>query len=86
MVVSISACASVVGIPVGITSSAVRLKVCVITAWIKKHESINKKKERRKYNKIVLKVEVIISKTFIDSFISQDEFIPINNVLKIWWN
>ena len=86
MVVSISACDSVVGIPVGITSPAVRLKVYIITAWIKKHESINKKRERRKYNKIVLKVDVIISNTFIDSFISQDEFITINNVLKIWWN
>ena len=33
--VSISAFASLVGIHVGITSSAVRLKICVITAGIK---------------------------------------------------
>ena len=34
--VSISAFTSLVGIPKGITSSAIRLKVCAITAEIKK--------------------------------------------------
>ena len=34
--VSISAFASLVGIPIGITSSAAVLKICVITAAIKK--------------------------------------------------
>ena len=33
--VSISACASLVGIPIGIANFATGLKVCVITAWIK---------------------------------------------------
>ena len=34
--VSISASPSLVGIPIGIASSAVRLKVCAVTAGIKK--------------------------------------------------
>ena len=34
--VSISAFASLVGIPIGITSSVIRLRICVITAGIKK--------------------------------------------------
>ena len=43
--ISISAFASLVGIPMGITSSAIGLKICVITAGIKKYKSIIKKKE-----------------------------------------
>ena len=42
--VSISDFASLVGIPIGITSSAIGLKICVITAEIKKYKSIIKKK------------------------------------------
>ena len=38
--VSISAFASLVGIPIGITSSVIGLKICVITAAIKKYNSI----------------------------------------------
>ena len=41
--VSISAFASLVGIPVGITSSAVGLKICAIVVGIKKYKSIIKK-------------------------------------------
>ena len=41
---SIPAFASAFGIPIGITSSAIRLKICAIAAGIKKHESIIKKK------------------------------------------
>ena len=44
--VSISAFASLVGILIGITSSATGLKNCVITAGIKKYKSINKKRKR----------------------------------------
>ena len=43
--VSISAFASLVGIQIGITSSALGLKTCVITAEIKKYKSIIKKKK-----------------------------------------
>ena len=50
--VSISAFASIVGIPIGITSSKKGLKICVIAAGIKKHRSINKKNKMKR--KIVL--------------------------------
>ena len=38
--VSIFALAFLVGIPIGITSSTIRLKICVITVGIKKYKSI----------------------------------------------
>ena len=43
--VSISAFASLVGIPVGITSSTTGLKICVITAAIKNISQNEEKKE-----------------------------------------
>ena len=51
--VSISACPSLVAIPLGITSSALGIKICAITAVIKKYKSIIKKK-KKKHNKKVL--------------------------------
>ena len=85
---SISDFASLVGIPIGITSSAIGLKVCPITAGIKKYNSIINKK-KNKHDKIVLlaksksnSVGVLISQALIDSFISHDEFVLINDVLK----
>ena len=51
--VSISVFASLVGIPIGITSSANGLKICAITSSIKKYKSIIKKK-KKKHDKIVL--------------------------------
>ena len=50
--VSISAFASLVCIPVGITSSAVELKICAVTAGIKKYKSIIKK-IKNKHDEIV---------------------------------
>ena len=41
--VSTSAFTSLVGVPMSIESSAVMLKICVITAGIKKYKSIIKK-------------------------------------------
>ena len=86
--VSISAFASLIGIPIGITSSAIGLKICAITAGIKTYKSIIKKR-KKKHDKIVLlaksklnNIEVLISKALIDSNISYDEFISINNMLK----
>ena len=70
--VSISAFASSVGIPIGITSSAIGLKICAITAGIKKYKSIIKKK-KKKHDKIVLpaksklnSIQVLLSKALID--------------------
>ena len=55
--VSISDFASLVGITIEITSSAVRLKLSVITARIKKYKSIIKKKEKEALqNNIVSKI------------------------------
>ena len=42
--ISISAFASLIGIPIGITSSAIRLNICVIAVGIKKYKSIIMKK------------------------------------------
>ena len=46
--VSISAFTSLVGIPIGITSSAIGLKIWVITVGWKKYKSIINKKEKSK--------------------------------------
>ena len=46
--VSISAFASLVAILIGIACSAVGLKICAITAEIKKYETIVNKKQKKK--------------------------------------
>ena len=87
-IVSISPFASLIGIPIGITSSAIGLKICAITAGIKKYTSKIKKK-KKKHSKIVSlaksklnRIEILISKSLIDSSNSHDEFVLINNALK----
>ena len=74
-------------VPVGIAYSEVAIKICTITAGIKKYQSIKKKK--RKHDKIVLlgkgklkTIEIQISKALINSYISCDEFVSVNNVLR----
>ena len=49
---SLSAFASLVGIPVGNVSSAVGLEICAITTGTKKYKSIIKKRKRKKTNMI----------------------------------
>ena len=49
----IPAFVSLLHIPIGITSSAIGLKICAIAAGIKKYKSIIKKR-KKKHNKIVL--------------------------------
>ena len=44
--VFISAFASLVGIPIGIRSSAIELKICLITVEIKKYKAMIKKKKK----------------------------------------
>ena len=85
---SISAFASLIGIPIRVTSSAIRLKTCAITAESKKYKPITIKKKKI-HDKIALlakskvnSIEVLISKALIDSLISHDEFVLINNVLR----
>ena len=86
--VSISDFASLTGTPIGMTSSAIGLNICVMTAGIKKYKSIIKKMKKRLDKIISLaksnldSVEVLISKALIDSNISHNEFVLINNVPK----
>ena len=88
--ISISAFASLLGIPVGITSFAIGLKIYAITAGIK-YKSVIKKKKKRNDKKVLSAkaklntIEVLISKALIDSNISYDEFVLINNMLKEYY-
>ena len=50
--ISISVFTSFLSIPIGITSFAIGLKICAMTAGIKKYKSIIKK-EKREHEKIV---------------------------------
>ena len=77
-----------IGIPKEITNSAIGSKICAITAGIKMYKSIIKKK-RKKHDRTILlakskwnSIEVLTSKALIDSVISHDGFVLINNVLK----
>ena len=86
--VSNSAFASPDCVPVGIESSAVGIKICPITAGTRKYKSVIKKKKKER-DKIVLlgkdklnTIGVLISKAGIDSWISYDKFISVNNVLR----
>ena len=91
--VSISASASLVRIPIGITSSVIGFKICVITAGIKKYKTIIEKKKKKKHDKIVLltksklnSMEALISKNLTDSNVNHDEFVLINNLLKEFYD
>ena len=60
-----------VGIPIGITNSTVRIKICQITEEIKKYKSVVKWK-RKQYDKIILLaktklniIEILISRALI---------------------
>ena len=86
--ISIFDFASLIGIIIGITSSTIELKVCAITVGIKKYKSLIKKKKNN-HDRIVFlaksklnKIVVLIFKALIDSVISHNEFVLINNVLK----
>ena len=86
--VSISAFASLVCVSVGITSYTEGINICAITAGIKKYKSIIKKK-KKKHDKIVLlgkdmlnTTEVLIAKALIGSYIINEEFSSVNNVLR----
>ena len=86
--ISISVFSSLLGIPIGVMSSAIGLKPYAITAGIKRYKSIIKKK-KQKHDKMVLlakgklnSIEVLIYKALIDSNTSHDKFLLINTVLK----
>ena len=80
--------ASLFCVPVGVTSTAVGIKICAIIVRIKKYKSIIKRK-KKKHDEMVLlwkdtlnSIEVLISKTLIDSCINHDEFVSVNNALR----
>ena len=90
--VSIPAFASLNAILIGITSSAMGVTISVITAEIKKYNSV-KKKKRKRHDKIVLlaksklnSIDFLIFKFLIDSNISHEEFILLNNGLKEFYD
>ena len=86
--VSIAAFASLFGIPVGITSSAATIKICVTTAEIKNYKSIITKRKRNMIHDTLLvktklnTMKVLNSKTLTDCYIGHDELALVNNVLK----
>ena len=87
LLILVSTVTGLVCVPVDITSSAAGMNICAIVAGIKKCKSIIKKK-KKKHDKIVLlgkdklnTIEVLISKSLINSYISRDEFVLVNNVL-----
>ena len=86
--VFIVALASLVAYLVGITSSAIGIKICVIIAGIKRYKSKIEKKKKKHYKielltkSLLNNMEILISKALINSNISHDEFVLINNVLK----
>ena len=89
--VSIFALASLVRVSVDITSCAAGIKVSAIAVEIKKYKSIIKK-NNKKHHKIVFLgknklniIEVLISKALIDSYINNDQFISVNNVLREYY-
>ena len=86
--VLISAFTSLVAVPVGITSSPVKLKIYAIATGIKKYKSIIKKK-KKKHNEIVLlgksklnTIEDLIFKALNNSYISHDKFVSLNSESK----
>ena len=87
--VSILALASLIGIPIEITSSSVGSKNCAITPGIIKCNWMNKKKKKKHYKRVLLAktklntIESLNSRNLIDSHIIHDEFVLVNNVLSI---
>ena len=73
---------------VGISNSAVGMKICTIAVGIKNFKSVIRKK-KKKHNRIVLlgkskldTIEVLLSKAFIDSYIKHDEFGSVDSMLR----
>ena len=90
LIYTVTGCVSfdfLVAIPIRITSSAIGLKIYVITAGSKKYKWIIKKKKKNHHKILLVKsksnsLEVLIFNALMDSNISRDEFVLINNVPK----
>ena len=83
--ISISTFASLVGIPIGITSCAAGFEIWAVTAGgTKRYKTIIKRK-RKEHDKIVLlaksklnTIKVLISKALIDLYTSHEESVLVN--------
>ena len=89
--ISISNFVSLIGISIGITSSALELKIFVIAAGIKKFKSMIKREKKAWYNSIVSKLKIKRNRSLnfqviIDLSTCHDEYVLINNVLKEYGN
>ena len=68
--------------------SVVGINICAIIAVIRKFKSIIKKKKKKHNKKVLLEkdklntIEVLISVSLMNSQISHDEFVSVNNVLR----
>ena len=69
---SISGFAILISISVGITISAIRLKICVITAGFKKCKSIIKKK-KKKHDKVISLAKSKLNSIQVLIYISHNE-------------
>ena len=67
------------------------MKICAITAGIKKYKSITKKKKKTHDETVLSGKEklnttvVLISKALFDWYMSHDEFVSVNNVLREYY-
>ena len=80
--ISISVFGLLAGIPTGNTntSSAAELKMCAITAVIKKYKPYIKIKRKKRLVRLAKKgnaIEVLIFKALIDSYISHEKFVSV---------
>ena len=88
--ISISAFASLLGIPIGITSSAIGLKICAIAAGFKTYKSIIEKKKKKHDTIILLEksklngLEVLISKSLIDLIDYFNRFNKLPFINNVW--
>ena len=76
--ISISAFQYLLGIPIRITSSAIGLKICAITAGVKKDKSIIKKKKKKHGGIVLLATSKLNSIKFLIS-------IALINSKGSWW-
>ena len=80
--ISIFAFASLFSILVGIKSSSVGIKMCAITAEIKKYKSIINEKKKKHDTIVLLAESKLNSIEVLISYISHNEFVLVNNVLR----
>ena len=86
---STDAFASLVDAFVCIARSTVGIKISAITAAIRKYKSYSSEKKERNHDHIeilakskLISIDVLISKSLINSYINHKELVTVNNVLR----